>query len=342
MTDHYAPHPGAMFEGWYSKFTLSSGWSVCLIISAVPAAARKSTSDEDRRRSRPFYICLTYISPDSTSHVQKEYWPLHFDVDNTDKGFTVSWGNEGYLVWDKVTDIVRWKLDEDDAKFTAETNGPRTPWIPTDPTSTPAGFIASLPSPIQWHVQSVSTPCAYNLDIKGHDKISGEGFVHHEKNWAVSFPNSYIWLQTRNHQKKKGLCLAGGSLIPGVQAYLVGYQGDRNLAMSYIPFSVLGLSPTGLTTNISYPDRRFDIDIKGWFRRLKVTAQAPEDTFFTFAAPLDTGHKPDYSVQSYGTRVEVEVMERSWPWQAWTRVEREVFESGALEFGGDFYKSHSA
>ena len=342
MSDHYAPHPGAKFEGWYSKFTLSSGWSVCLIISSVPAAARQCHSEADLRTRRPYYICLTYVSPDSTTHCQKEYWPLRFDVDTSDAGFKVSWGNAGYLIWDKKNDVVSWKLEESDARFTAETNGPRTPWARGDPTSTPAGLIASLPSPIQWHVQSLSTPCAYTIDIDGHDKSTGEGYVHHEKNWAVSFPNSYIWLQARDDKKQKGLCLAGGSLVPGVQAYLVGYQGERSLSASYIPWSILGLSPTGLTTDISYPDRRFNIDVKGWFRRLKVTAQAPDDTFFTFAAPLDTGHKPDYTVQSYGTRVEVEVMERSWPWEAWRRVEREVYERGALEFGGDFYKSHSS
>jgi hypothetical protein len=347
MSDHYAPHLGCTFEGYYSKFTLPSGHSVCLIVSAVPAAAHHATPDEIVR-NKAFYIVFTYVAPDSSHHTQYEYFPPSFDVKTDRDGFKIAW-NHGHLAWDKVHDAVSWKLDTEEVRFEAETNaGSRVPWRPHEADSTPAGLIARLPSPIQWHVHSLSSDCTYDLAITGEKPERGVAKVHFEKNWAQSFPKSYIWLQARDHAKSTGVCIAGGSLIPGVQAYLVGYHGKHDRSpktrrfLSYIPWSIFGVTLSGLSTLISYPERRFEIDIKGWFRRLKVTASAEPGTWFTFAAPLPGGHKPDYCTQTYGARIEVDVYEREgWmPWSAWKRVEGQVYENGALEFGGDAFKKH--
>jgi tocopherol cyclase len=176
----------------------------------------------------------------------------------------------------------------------------------------------------------------------------------------VSFPSAYMWIQARDHDRSTGICLAGGTLVPGVQAYLVGYQGDPyplpsssstspeespRRFVSFMPPSSTSLPSLslGLISSIDWPSRCAEVDIKGWFTRIRITAHCEPDTFFNIAAPLNTGHAAEYTTQSFAAIVEVTVWERTWPlpWSAWRQVERNVFERGSLEFGGGFYKSHS-
>lgn len=280
--DHFSPHPGVTFEGYYSKFRLPSGSSIALIISAVPGAAREATSatkgkgkpsqmGEEVRRRKAFMVSFTYVSADSSQHWQREYWPEKFDVqllrsgqparrDSESKhGFTMSW-DTGEFSWrsnsadGSVRDCVKWRLETDEVTFMAETvvgeegyldGKSRIPWEVGDESSTPAGLLARTPLPIQWHVHSLESPCRFQLDIKpvpGRDDDettarvhpldkqendhSPLAYVHTEKNWALTFPESYIWIQARDHEKGQGVCLAGGTLFRGVQAYLVGYEGE--------------------------------------------------------------------------------------------------------------------
>lgn len=345
---HFAPHTGVSFEGYYSKFRLSSGSSIALIVSAVPAAANNVDPEEARKR-KAFMISFTYVQEDSKRWYQKEYWPATFDIDRKPdgQGFRIKW-DQGEFGWAGHGEKVWWELNTDEMRFSSETRtGSRAEWIKGDPTSTPAGSLARLPLPIQWDVHSLDSDCQYSLDL--HDENifdksdkQGKGHVHTEKNWAYSFPDSYIWIQARDHERGHGVCLAGGSLIPGVQAFLVGYDHPQN-PLSFRPpdsTSIFGLS-LGLTSNISYQSRRVIIDIRGWFSRIQITAQAEADTFFTFAAPLHTGHTPDYATQSFGAHIHLKTWERSWPWSRWREVTDERFERGSLEFGGGFYKSHS-
>ncbi|WWD15595.1 hypothetical protein CI109_100017 [Kwoniella shandongensis] len=373
--DHFSPHLGTTFEGYYSKFRLPSSASIALIVSAVPAAARKSTTHDELVKSRPFMISFTYVSADSKEYYQKEYWPEKFDIELKGEkgkdGFRIRW-DQGEFGWDAPSeeegrhDTVWWKVHTDEIQFEGKTkptslegegegadpSSSRIPWNPNDPNSTPAGIIARAPLPIQWHVHSLDSPCDFTLNLSTSSNElqvhtqdqNGSARVHIEKNWAISFPTSYIWIQTRNHHPSKGdsgLCVAGGSLIPGVDAFLVGYT-TPNRFLSYAPptsTSIFGIS-LGVTREIRYDKGLVELDLKGWWRRLKIVATCPQDTFFHFSAPLNTGHAPDYCAQSFAATVKVEVEERTWPWQAWTKVDEEVFEKGSLEFGGAYYKSH--
>jgi tocopherol cyclase len=343
--NHFSPHRNVTFEGYYSKFRLPSGSSIALIISAVPAVA-KNVDPTQVVRNMAFMISFTYVHPDSTQWWQKEYWPSHFDVTH-DQGFVIKW-DQGEFGWDAEKERVWWELDTEEIKFSATTKqGSRIPWIKGDKDSTPAGILANLPLPIQWHVHTLDSICDYTLRLpdeaavlKGENK--GQAQVHVEKNWALSFPESYIWIQGRDHEKGRGICIAGGSLIKGIQAYLVGYD-DGKSQITFTPptsTSIFGIS-LGLTPDISYLRRAIQLDFRGWFRRIRITANAPAETFFTLSAPLNTGHAPDYATQSFAATIKVESWIRSWPWTSWVGVGEEVFERGSLEFGGGFYKSHS-
>ena len=345
--NHFAPHKGVTFEGCYSKFRLPSGSSIALIVSAVPAVA-KNVDRNQVVKNMAFMVSFTYVHSDSTHWWQKEYWPS--DLENTQEkgGFTIQW-DKGEFGWDAKNERVWWTLNTDEIKFKASTkNGSRVPWSKGDIGSTPAGLLANLPLPIQWHVHTLDSVCDFTLQLPDEAKIlsaeqEGQAQVHVEKNWALSFPESYIWIQGRDHETARGICIAGGSLIKGVQAYLVGYDNGSS-QITFTPptsTSIFGIS-LGLSSDISYLNRKIQLGFSGWFRRIQVTANAPEGTFFTLSAPLNTGHAPDYATQSFAATIKVESWARSWPWMSWTSTGAEVFERGSLEFGGGFYKSHSA
>lgn len=343
--NHFAPHKGVTFEGYYSKFRLPSGSSIALIVSAVPAVA-KNVDSSQVIKNMAFMISFTYVHPDSMHWWQREYWPSRLVV-TQDNGFVIKW-DQGEFGWEKGTERVWWELKTDEIKFEASTKeGSRIPWIQGDKQSTPAGVLANLPLPIQWHVHTLDSVCDYTLHLPDEAKVlqaekEGQAQVHIEKNWALSFPESYIWIQGRDHESGRGICIAGGSLIKGIQAYLVGFNNGTT-QITFTPptsTSIFGIS-LGLTSDISYLKRKIQLDFRGWFRRIRVTANAPEGTFFTLSAPLNTGHAPDYATQSFAATIKVESWTRSWPWMSWTTGGEEVFERGSLEFGGGFYKSHS-
>lgn len=374
---------GVSFEGYYSKYRLPSGASIALIISTVPSVAPdRSTPISDiagsaeslltgksRIRGAPYVVTFAYVSADGRGWYRKEWTPEMMDqkaYGRDKRGFDITW-QEGRFTWDG-EDVITWNLDYPEVRFDSRT-GPsaeptsftgarplRVPWNPSSSDSTPAGILADFPLPIQWHVHSLDSSCTFTLDLMpgqsadpareppqpASDK-SGLANVHIEKNWALSFPSAYTWIQARNHHDHSGICLAGGSLIPGVQAFLVGYQSRSGRWITFVPptsTSVFSIS-LGMRSEISYVHRRAIVDIRGWFTRLKITAISPEGTFFPLSAPLKTGHAEGFSAQSFAASIKVEVFSRTWT-GGWRLLEREgeAYEGGSLEFGGDYYKAH--
>lgn len=378
-SNHFAPHSGCTFEGYYSKFRLPSGASIALIISTVPAVAPRSdqpntssislslasllsTKPTSSEKGSPYLIIFAYVSADGRKWYLKEWNPEHLHqsrVGKGGKGFSWAWSN-GKIEWDG-DQAINWNIDYPDVHFrsaiSTTSENSRTPWNPSLLTSTPAGFLADLPLPIQWHVHSTDSTCGFTLsltpshssDLSREPSLpeadkSGIAHVHAEKNWAHSFPSAYIWIQSRDHDATSGLCVAGGSLIPGVQAFLVGYTTKKGRFISFKPptsTSIFSLS-LGLTSDISYPTRKAEIDLRGWFTRLRIVATAPEDTFFPLSAPLNTGHSEGYTVQSFGAKIRVEVYKRNW-WGGWEeeKGDGDEWEGGSLEFGGDYYKPYA-
>lgn len=374
FTHPFSPHAGVSFEGNYNKFRLPSQASLILIISAVPAAARTATNNGQPPSSKKaFMITIHYASPDSKHFWQRSYYPESFDIQvltdasDTSKptdGFRIKW-DQGEFAWDSASadgeckDRVWWVLNTKEVRFEATTasggpisGGERRPWRPHDIRSTPAGPLVHLPLPIQWHVHSVDSQAEFQFEQRdlapGEFQLDpldgkGEARVHIEKNWAVSFPKAYIWVQARDHHDATGITIAGGHALPGIQAFLVGYHGSLVPFLSFQPptsCSVFGL-PLGQHSKIDFARRSVQLEIRGWFRRLTVDVRADADSFFDLAAPLKTGHEPGYCAQSFGATVKVEVAQRRWPWSGWEVVEEKRFERGSLEFGGEYYKPHS-
>ncbi|KAF2229225.1 hypothetical protein EV356DRAFT_456266 [Viridothelium virens] len=334
---HHAPHLHAVFEGYYSKFTLPSGASLIVIVCSVPKAAKNRHQ-----------LSFTYVPADSQNVIQHELW-----VDDiqripyaSNNAFEIRVPGVGVMRCPDAS-TTEYTFRHQQCVLQAKTSGPQA-W--SGFASTPEGLLVYLPLPLHWHVHSLGSIAEYELDFPGTASLpvsdrKGEATVHEEKNWAHSFPSAHMWVQawdaTSAHH---GVCLAGGKVL-GMEAYLVGYRNSRcGLNLTFRPpfaLSAMKLSPF-MRLHRDWTDRFFELEIYGWNYRIAITAQAPKGTFFSLSAPFHDGHRENYLAQSLAAQATVKVWRRrGWlSWLGigrWERVCEERFEKAALEFGGTYY-----
>ena len=272
----------------------------------------------------------------------------------------------------------------------------RVPWIPGDPFSTPAGRLVQLPLPIQWHVHTLDNSCEVNLafqsdpstndqvlqvsdgdiqrevhcktnsgmpgvptEARQYDSGSRMARMHMEKNWALSFPTSYIWIQARKRQTwhrppgpvsgESGICIAGGTLYNHVQAYLGSYisASESVGTITFAPpfatsvFGVSQLQSMDVTIDADAAECKMSVITDVWrTTKLEVFAKVHDKrTFFTLPAPLRQGHVEDYCRQSFDAVITVRVYKRQ-SWRGhWRLVDVTAFDGGSLEFGGDLHRN---
>lgn len=372
--NHFQPHlPAPTFEGYYSKFDLPSGGSLALIICSVPKAD-----------TRPHMVSFTYIPPTypDTPLFQRELW-TEIQMVNIQNDVLAKLGFQpdpkGKVIFElRIPNIGRMRVYEDDSteydiraedfSFSASIDGAsRVPWCRSDRKSTPEGLLVHLPLPLHWHVHSVEASCTFRLSIPSdvyrhlHERDTGNMttsivrppssqlcYVHQEKNWAHSFPSSHIWIQARNHEKRSGICVAGGRTI-GTEAFLVTYHGkDQAHDVAFTPPYSMKASPAlpwplNLASNVSptcscsvsWTEKRAVLEVSSLTRKIRIEARAPHDSFFGLSAPFHDGHRRNFLGQSFRAKIVVQV------WKVglthWLPLCEEVFEGGSLEFGADWY-----
>ncbi len=334
--EYFAPHPSAVFEGYYSKFNLPSGASLILIVCSVPKAERK-----------PHMVSLSYIPAEEDKEVyQQELWvdQIHRVTTGPNHAFELRVPGVGSVRCD-ADSTTHYDLDHEFFSFHAVTKA-RTPWSPSSSASTPEGLLVYLPLPLHWHVHSLASTCDYSLRLPPipPEDSHGTAILHQEKNWANSFPSSHIWIQARGADSRSSFCCAGGHVL-GMQAYLLGYRGkDNSLAVDFSPpfaLQVLGFSPF-MSVNVDWQARTVFLSLMGWKRKIVIRASAPRGSFFGLSSPFADGHRENFLGQSMRARVEVEVAERGWlEWvmgKSWRILTTQKFEGAALEFGGGFYE----
>jgi tocopherol cyclase len=333
--EHYAPHPSSKFEGYYSKFDLSSGSHIALIICSVPNAS-----------TRPHMVSFTYYPKSGKPIFQREHFVDNIErvtTNNDTKAFELRVPGLGYMRTDgdgtssyslKAED---WSLEVKSNTFTA--------W--RQDKSTPEGWMIRLPLPLHWHVHSLCSPCNFELSIPSlGDSFppadrQGRATFHQEKNWANSFPDAHMWVQAWDANNNKGVCLAGGKIL-GQTAYMLGYRSPT-LDLDFVPpFSVsyLNIFSPFMDVKIDWPTRSFNLSVSNYFYKLDLKAHAPKELgWFGLASPFPDGHRPNFCIESFMATIEVKVSERNgWmPWSAWKEVKTETFEGGSLEFAGGYY-----
>jgi tocopherol cyclase len=327
--EHFAPHPKAAFEGYYSKFDLPSGARLALIICCVPSATTLP----------PYMVSFTYYPNTGSPIFQREHWVASIERIGTGPGHAFELRIPGMGSMSVGADsTTTYELACDEWSLEGMTVG-HTPWQETK--NTPEGWLVRVPLPLHWHVHSLGSDIAFQLDIPSaklpREDRKGRATVHQEKNWANSFPSAHVWVQARDPSSKRGICLAGGKLL-GLDAFLLGYRSP-NLTIDMAPpfaLAALGISPF-MSTDIDYSNRTVTITISNIWYRIKVQAQAPkEGGWFGLGCPFPEGHRKNYCTESYLAVVDVEVCQWSGLW-AWKVVAQDRFENASLEFAGGYY-----
>jgi tocopherol cyclase len=330
--NHYAPHPSSKFEGYYSKFDLSSG---SLIICSVPNAS-----------TRPHMVSFTYYPKSGKPIFQREHFVENIERVTTNedtKAFELRVPGLGHMRTDG-DGITSYSLKADDWSFEAKSDT-YTAW--RQDKSTPEGWMIWLPFPLHWHVHSLCSPCNFTLSIPslGDNFPSvdrkGRATFHQEKNWANSFPDAHMWVQAWDANNNKGVCLAGGKIM-GQTAYMLGYRSPT-LNLDFVPpFSVsyLNIFSPFMTAVNDWTTRSFNLSVSNYFYKLDLKAHAPKESgWFGLASPFPDGHRPNFCRESFMATIEVKVSERTgWmPWSPWKQVRTETFEGASLEFAGGYY-----
>ncbi|KAK5168224.1 uncharacterized protein LTR77_006793 [Saxophila tyrrhenica] len=324
--EHHAPHPKAVFEGYYNKFKLPSGAHLLIIISEVRGVNK-----------RPNEISCVYVPQDASKIYHKELFPETLDMRRLGpKGdaFILDAPGIGHVKWleDSTTEF---QLDHELFSLHATTTS-RVPW--SDTANTPEGPLVYLPLPLHWHVQSLGSQCKFDLQIRDYklppEDVSGEAIVHEEKNYAFSFPSAHMWVQCRDGGR--GFCCAGGQIL-GMEAFLLGYR-SKDLNFDFRPpfaTRIAGLSPF-MSYTTDWENRAFELSIQSFRQKIVVKAVAPKGTFFPLSPPFDDGHRENYLNQSFQATVEIKIYESGWlsPWQL---VREDSFSEASLEFGGGYY-----
>lgn len=357
--DHFAPHPTAPFEGYYTRIVTPSHGSILIILSSVRQAADK-----------PHYVHFSHIPP--ASGPQDKALQIHAFPTITDVlGERRPGGSQEFTR--VISDGIGYcRTAEGEQKYSLRLPDPepqgghegvvevevriteRAPWTRGDVLSTPEGVFSSLVHllPLHWNVFSYKSAAEYTVKRGGDIWLEGTGIAHSEKNWGVSFPAGWTWIQGFSDPKDRAgtstFCLAGGKIL-GQKAFLLGYRSPK-YSISFAPPTTL--FPFNIPTPFCYEEH----DSKAGTMSLRannlmgtqrivvsISGPANHEGWIALNCPLSAGHGNKFAYETFEAMLSVVVSERRWPWQEWVQVETKQFANAALEFGGDYsfrLKSH--
>ena len=183
----------------------------------------------------------------------------------------------------------------------------RTPWNAGNKLSTPEGIFSALTFllPLHWNVLSTASSADYDIRHDGVVIEQGTGIAHLEKNWGVSFPTGWTWIQSFSKPlKAEGLrtfCLAGGKIM-GQKAYLLGYRSEKIQWSFCPPFTLMPFcfaTPfAGETIDSKKGTARFEM--ASLAKKLVVEVSSPPDHegWLGLCCPLSDGHGNTYAYEA--------------------------------------------
>ncbi|PCH44995.1 hypothetical protein WOLCODRAFT_105975 [Wolfiporia cocos MD-104 SS10] len=338
--DHFAPHPSAGFEGYYSRTQLADGGTLAIVFCWVKHA---------KDRGNLVFLSYAPADEDGPPPFTFELYPERLDAEvlteSTEGLASFVLRASGVGTMTVTPTSVEYAISLPDETLTLNLRlKNRRSWSSSTPLEGPMGSLTHLSPflPLNWHVYSTGSKCEYIIAFREQTRL-GDGRTHLEKNWGKSFPSGWIWSQAFEDDER-AISLAGGSALPGVQAYLVGYRSAHYQWDFRPPFSV-SIGPLSPFMKVKYSSRdgTVDLEVRTWLRKLIVNIKAPVGSFLGLPAPLPEGHRPRFAFESFRATMYVGLYTRRWPWEEWTCVEadscgttREGRPSCALEFGGAF------
>ena len=350
MNPHKLPEKGPWFEGWYMRITPVSGTERSLgaiVGSYLPENSDRIAAEEAGLAG---YAALLDGGPIGSRLHSYEAFPT--DVRH-------------YLNRSEIVDrdplpsnraSYRWK-SMSVGEFTAENLeirlkddiwikarwGDAVPWGVRG--FGPEGIVSLFRTfPLHWFVYSLGSPVEFEaqlpdpLNASQLTKVAGRGFAHLEKNWGVSFPESYVWMQAQQVESGKTIALAGGRPfnIAGLkpEAWLIGYR-SKLYNHNFGPQNV----GTVFSSVVDACEGKFTLESSFLDRKLVVEAQARRDSFGGISIPKKSGFEPKGSEQSFQTQIFSRLYEVA-PFGIGRGndrlLEQTIFKTGALEFGGTF------
>lgn len=348
--DHFAPHLQAQFEGYYTRILTSSGATILLVFSSVFSAVDK-----------PHFVHFAYLPRDRPgSRIVVNKFPRISDCygiklpgsihefsrvakgDGVEGTFKIGYQEQRYRVELDTEEYGKLEVSVD------LTN--RKPWIAGDDVSTPEGIFSelSLLLPLHWNVFSTASSAAYTISQDSKVLESGVGIAHLEKNWGVSFPRGWTWVQGFSNAftdandsvnpNTHSFVMAGGKTI-GQKAYLIGYRSESLQWSFRPPFTMLpfGLRTPFMSENIDSKSGIARLEVCTLFKKLviEVVAPANHEGWLEMCCPLSNGHGNSLAYETIEGKVTVTAYKRGWCF-GWKFVEETVFNDAAVEFGGDY------
>lgn len=347
--DHFAPHPNAPFEGYYTRILTTTGSTILLIFSSVFSAI-----------DRPHYVHFSLLPRNGSSQhrIVVDKFPKITDANghkfpNSIHEFSrVAKGDGVEGTYRICRDEQRYRLELDTVEHgkleVSIDLTDRKAWIPDDDVSTPEGVFSKLIFllPLHWNVFSTASSASYSITANGQPLESGTGIAHIEKNWGISFPRGWTWIQGFSgspvtgeaRHKARSFVMAGGKIL-GQKAFLLGYRSE-NIEWSFgPPFTLMPFCFQTPLMKEAFDSKRgvARYEVGALWKKLVVEVQAPSDHegWLGLHCPLADGHVNTYAYESFDGSVRVKAYERACSLE-WELVEETILDGAAVEFGGDY------
>jgi tocopherol cyclase len=344
--DHFAPHPGVPFEGYYTRVVTSTGSTIVLILSSVFNSV-----------DRPHYLHFSVLPRDATTSPRIEVHKFPRIADVAGHRFSTGFqefsrvakgdGAEGTYHFGRHEQRYRLELETEEhgSLEISVTTTQRKPWARNDELSTPEGIISRLVFllPLHWNVFSTCSRAEYAIRQNGRLLDSGSGVAHIEKNWGVSFPRGWTWMQAfsgnqANPSSMRTFAMAGGKLL-AQKAFMLGYRSEKLDWSFSSPITLMPLcSPTPFMAE-TYDSKKgtAHYEVGSLMKKIVVDVQAPaeHEGWLALNCPLEEGHGNKFAYESFDGNIVVKAYRRRWN-LTWSLVEETVFEGAAVEFGGDY------
>lgn len=241
------------FEGWYFKMVDRSEKSACAVIPGVSIA-------KDPSKSHAFVMFL-----DARTQTMRYFrYPLG-DLWASDKKFELTIGGSSFS-----TDGMSLNLEQGRDLMTASISFKDAyPWPVKLLSPGVMGWYAFVPGMECYHgILSMDHSIEGFIEVNGTgtDFTGGRGYI--EKDWGVSMPSSWIWMQT-NHFDREGISLSGSiAKIPWFGSYFTGYifgfLYDKKLykftTYSRAKVTLLNVTASNIRIRLENKKHRLDID----------------------------------------------------------------------------------
>jgi len=345
---HVVPQSGPWFEGWYLRITptnVNHGSIGAIIGSYLPPKPQNSID-----KSLMGYAAILNGGQKNQALRAIEFFPKKVKMFMNKNDAVISEPRPGG------SEAFRW-VGEDAGELTENglalsfPSGDRlqinwadiSPWSPSG--LGPEGTLSLIKLiPLHWYVHSLKSLAKFRLEEKKSDgKVQvteGQGYLHLEKNWGRSFPDSYVWAQGIDLKTNTVLALAGGRPFQAglirPEVWILGYRSPNHK----INFRTQDPG-TMIESKVDGCRGQFELSAANLKHRIKISANAAKGSFGQISIPKENGFVPNGSEQSFQTEISIELFKKEIDFSnhrddALKAIEKTIIKNGALEFGGKF------